>query len=65
MSDIPDRMRAEIVAAGRAAGLPMLAWGEYCHAGKDGDCNWEHCPQEKNWQPCCPLVMHEEERGYQ
>lgn len=34
--------------------------GEKCHAGKDGDCNWSECPQEKdnrkNYQPWCPLA---------
>ena len=29
----------------------------YCHATRDGDCFWEHCPQNiaGNWKPCCPM----------
>ncbi|KKM94146.1 hypothetical protein LCGC14_1201250 [marine sediment metagenome] len=37
----------------------------YCHAGKDGDCIWDGCPQEannrKNYQSWCPLAKKEED----
>lgn len=63
-------MRAEIVEAGRLVNLPVLAWGTYCQSGKDGDCNWAHCPQNRDNEPTktgrhCPLDLHVEERGYQ
>lgn len=39
----------------------------YCHAGKDGDCNWQDCPQEANnranWRDVCPLARDEAEEG--
>jgi hypothetical protein len=33
---------------------------EYCHAGKDGECNWDECPQLRDKEPRatgrhCPL----------
>jgi hypothetical protein len=43
-------------------GNPMLKPDaqDGCHAGKDGDCNWQFCPQEKDGEPAksgrhCPL----------
>lgn len=42
---------------------------EACHAGRDGDCNWKHCPQEANnranYQTCCPLMTDEQKDPYQ
>lgn len=36
-----------------------------CHAGRDGDCNWNGCPQEsdgrKNYKPICPLYVPDPE----
>jgi len=36
-----------------------------CHAGRDGECNWKHCPQEANnranRQPHCPLDVRDED----
>ena len=34
---------------------------EHCHAGQDGDCIWEHCPQNRDGEPMksgrhCPLA---------
>lgn len=26
-----------------------------CHAGRDGDCVWELCPQMRSRKPHCPL----------
>jgi len=39
-----------------------------CHAGKDGDCIWEHCPQLRDNEPTatgrhCPLDLQQEETG--
>lgn len=35
-----------------------------CHAGQDGDCTWEHCPQLANYQTGCPLYnWHLDEEG--
>lgn len=47
---------------GREGGQPSYV--EYrataCHAGSDGDCDWEACPQElngrSNYQKVCPLL---------
>ena len=27
-----------------------------CHADRDGDCNWEHCPQKVTYLVWCPLA---------
>ena len=27
----------------------------YCHAARDGDCFWEHCPQHLERRGHCPL----------
>ena len=27
-----------------------------CHSDRDGDCDWEDCPQAKNWQTYCPYA---------
>ena len=39
---------------------------EHCHSGRDGDCNWEDCPQEANnranYQSYCPLAVADEAR---
>ncbi len=36
-----------------------------CQSGSDGECNWAHCPQEKDnrakYQVICPLYKHPEE----
>lgn len=69
MSD-EKRMRLEIMAAGRKTGLPAHLIGQYCHAGRDGDCNWPHCPQNRDNEPFatgrhCPIDLHTEERGHQ
>lgn len=32
-----------------------------CHAGKDGDCNWKSCPQQKKYRVICPLYKNYEE----
>ena len=36
-----------------------------CRAGMDGECNWKHCPQERDGEPAatgrhCPLDKREE-----
>lgn len=36
-----------------------------CCAGRDGDCNWPHCPQNRDGEPMksgrhCPLDVYEE-----
>lgn len=38
--------------------------GAGCHAGKDGECNWRHCPQADpvRRQPHCPLDRSDDER---
>ncbi len=64
------QMKQEIEDVGRRMNLPADQIGEYCHSGKDGDCIWKHCPQNRDNEPCntnrhCPLDIHEEERGYQ
>ncbi len=38
-----------------------------CHAGRDGECNWKQCPQNRDGEPGrtgrhCPLDINEEER---
>lgn len=33
---------------------------QYCHAGSDGDCYWEHCPQDIEM---CPLLKLSQEEG--
>jgi hypothetical protein len=63
-------MEREIKAAGKKAGLPLDQIGEYCHAQRDGDCIWAHCPQVRDGEPGftgrhCPIDLHDEERGYQ
>ena len=40
--------------------------GERCHAGRDGECFWGDCPQERDNEPhntgrCCPLDPQKEE----
>ncbi len=34
-----------------------------CHAGRDGDCTWELCPQNKKAtrKPHCPLDTHDDD----
>lgn len=36
-----------------------------CHAGRDGDCDWELCPQEahhrRNYKSSCPLLLPEDD----
>jgi hypothetical protein len=32
-----------------------------CHSGKDGDCNWEKCPQKTEYLQFCPLYPEYEE----
>jgi hypothetical protein len=64
------QMVAEIIEAGRKIGLPEAVLGSYCHAHKDGDCAWQHCPQLRDDEPKatgrhCPLDIHQEDRGYQ
>lgn len=62
-----DKLKQEIIEAGRKSGLPQEQLGQYCHGAKDGDCWWKYCPQN-NPETCrghCPLDIHEEERGYQ
>jgi len=39
---------------------------ETCHAGKDGDCNWKDCPQNREGEPertgrHCPYDFDDEE----
>ena len=29
--------------------------GGYCHADTDGECDWEDCPQKKEYKIGCPL----------
>lgn len=63
-------LQAEIVSAGKLCGLPVAVRGQYCHAGRDGDCNWQHCPQNRDGEPeltgrHCPIDIHVEERGHQ
>ena len=60
----------EIRAVGRRMGLPDAVVGSYCQSMRDGDCIWEHCPQNRDGEPAktgrhCPLDMHAEERGHQ
>ena len=38
---------------------------EFCHAGQDGECNWDKCPQIKDGEPIktgrhCPLDTRED-----
>lgn len=44
-----------------------FAPGEHCHAGRDGDCFWEACPQEMesraHYLSLCPLAVDWEEGG--
>jgi hypothetical protein len=39
---------------------------EHCHAGRDGECNWDGCPQEANnranYQSYCPLAAADDAR---
>lgn len=65
-----EEMRIEILDAGRRCNIPVMFLGEHCHSARDGDCNWECCPQNRDGEPHatgrhCPLDLHEEERGYQ
>ena len=60
-----EAMRREIVEAGKKCGLPKHLQGKYCHSQRDGDCIWQHCPQNKKYLSHCPLDIHEEARGYQ
>lgn len=64
------QMEQEIREAGRRLGLPQEAVGEYCQSQRDGDCIWQHCPQNRDGEPRktgrhCPLDIHQDERGYQ
>lgn len=48
------------IAAAIAAALPTPAPEECCHAARDGDCEWEGCPQLADGEPAksgrhCPL----------
>jgi len=44
-------------------------WGlvKRCHAGGDGECNWQECPQKRDYKSYCPLAGQDdadaEERG--
>lgn len=31
-----------------------------CHAARDGDCNWPHCPQERDYQSWCRLAWDDD-----
>ncbi len=33
-----------------------------CHADRDGDCNWSECPQLRNYESSCPLIVDDPER---
>lgn len=42
------------------AGARKPPLSDHCHAGRDGECNWQHCPQEREGEPTqtgrhCPL----------
>lgn len=44
----------------------LRAERDRCHASRgDGECNWQHCPQEANnranYQPHCPLDVRNED----
>ena len=63
-------MRLEIQRMGERYGVPDRLVGTYCQSSRDGDCTWQHCPQERDGEPRktgrhCPLDIHTEERGYQ
>jgi hypothetical protein len=50
------------VRPGLPAPLPPEA--PRCHAGRDGDCNWALCPQDRDGEPAatgrhCPLDTHD------
>lgn len=42
----------------------------HCHAGRDGDCYWDECPQLKDYKSYCPYAAawedywHEEDGNY-
>ncbi len=43
-----------------SAPLPTRPLSDGCHSGKDGECNWSGCPQERDGEPAksgrhCPL----------
>jgi hypothetical protein len=48
----------------RGDAVPLPYRPESCHAGRDGDCNWAPCPQERDGEPAatgrhCPLDTHD------
>lgn len=57
MTDLPT-LKARIDAAEAGS-------RERCHAGKDGDCYWIECPQEKDgrvhYQNVCPLIVESDD----
>lgn len=64
---VEELMKKEIEAVGKSLNLPEGVIGEYCHSQRDGDCNWQHCPQNKDGEPMktgrhCPLDIHCDER---
>lgn len=62
-------IRAALRAAGIGAGVGLQPSSSYhsslsekeCHADRDGDCNWEGCPQLRNRQSHCPLDTQTDE----
>lgn len=45
---------------GKSAGIREATTPQRCHAGSDGDCVWELCPQNREGEPTktgrhCPL----------
>ena len=65
-----EKMLREVTEVGRALGLPPEALGKHCQGMRDGDCIWQHCPQERDGEPKrsgrhCPLDIHQEERSHQ
>lgn len=34
---------------------PQVNSLDRCHAGEDGDCSWDHCPQRVEYRSPCPL----------
>lgn len=44
-------------------------WGlvKLCHAASDGECDWQKCPQKREYKSYCPLAAQDDadadERG--
>lgn len=61
-----DFTTVKLVKSPPSTPLPTRPLSDGCHAGKDGECNWHACPQERDGEPKksgrhCPLDDRDDE----